>query len=110
LLLPDSGATYRRPSNVDDARAGRAWLPVVPAERKYASRRLCMSARVLRAGVRGMGTNAVGVSGVSSPGVSGVSGVSGVGGVGGSDGRSDAPEKVSRPSAGSYMATNVSAV
>jgi hypothetical protein len=82
-------------------------LPVVPAERKYASRRLCMSARVLGAGVRGMGTNAVGVSGVSSPGVSGVSGV---GGVGGSEGRSDAPEKVSRPSAGSYMATNVSAV
>jgi hypothetical protein len=34
-----------------------------------------MSARVLGAGVRGMGTNAVGVSGVSSPGVSGVSGV-----------------------------------
>lgn len=30
--------------------------------------------------------------------------------MGGSDGRSDAPEKVSRPSAGSYMATKVSAV
>lgn len=63
-----------------------------------------MSARVLGAGVRGMGTKVVGVSGVSSVGVCGV------GGVDGSEGRSDAPEKVSRPSAGSYMATNVSAV
>jgi len=34
----------------------------------------------------------------------------GVGGVGGSEGKSDAPEKVSRPSAGSYMATKVRAV
>jgi hypothetical protein len=33
-----------------------------------------------------------------------------VGGVGGSEGKSSAPEKVSRPSAGSYMATKVSAV
>ena len=107
MVLSDSGATHRRPSNVDDARAGRAWSPVVPAERKYASRRLCMSARVLGAGVRGIGTNVVGVSGVSSVGVCGVCGV---GGVGGSEGRSDAPEKVSRPSAGSYIATNVSAV
>jgi hypothetical protein len=95
---------HRRPSNVDDARAGRAWLPVVLAERKYASRRLCMSASVLGAGVRGIGSKVVGVTGVSSVGVCGV------GGVGGSEGRRDAPEKVSKPSAGSYMATNVSAV
>jgi hypothetical protein len=73
----------------------------VLVERKYASRRLCISARVLGAGVRGIGPKVVGVSGVSS---------AGVGGVGGSEGRSDAPEKVRRPSAGSYMATNVRAV
>jgi hypothetical protein len=33
-----------------------------------------------------------------------------VGGVGGSEGRSEVPEKVYRPSAGSYMAMNVSAI
>jgi hypothetical protein len=32
------------------------------------------------------------------------------GDVGGSEGRSEVPEKVNRPSAGSYMAMNVSAV
>jgi hypothetical protein len=63
-----------------------------------------MSASVLGAGVHGIGAWVVGVSGVSS------SGVCSVGGVGGSEGRSDAPEKVSRPSAGSYIATKVSAV
>ena len=66
-----------------------------------------MSASVLGAGVHGIGAWVVGVSGVSS--MSSV-GVSGVGGVGGSEGRSDAPENVSRPSAGSYIATKVSAV
>jgi hypothetical protein len=77
------------------------------AERKYASRRLCISASVLGAGVRGMlKAVVVGVSGVSRAD----DGVWGVGGVGGSEGRSSAPEKVSRPSAGSYMATKVSAV
>lgn len=102
---------HRRPSNVDDARAGTAWLlpvAVAAAVRKYASRRLCISASVLGAGVHGIGLKAV-VVGVSS--VSGNDdGVWGVGGVGGSEGRSSAPEKVSRPSAGSYMATKVSAV
>jgi len=63
-----------------------------------------MSASVLGAGVRGIGPNVVGVTGVSSDGEYGV------GGVGGSEGSSDAPEKVSRPSAGSYLATKVSAV
>lgn len=113
-MLPDSFGKidpHRRPSNVDDARAGITWLlpvAVAAAERKYASRRLCISARVLGAGVHGIGLKAVVV------GVSGVSGdddnVWGVGGVGGSEGRSEAPEKVSRPSAGSYMATKVSPV
>jgi hypothetical protein len=58
--------------------------------------------------VHGIGPKAVvvGVSGVSGDD----DGVWGVGGVGGSEGRSSAPEKVSRPSAGSYMATKVSAV
>jgi hypothetical protein len=100
---------HRRPSNVDDARAGMALLPgaVEAAERKYASRRLCISASVLGAGVRGMlKAVVVGVSDVSRAD----DGVWGVGGVGGSEGRSSAPEKVSRPSAGSYMATKVSAV
>jgi hypothetical protein len=102
---------HRRPSNVDDARAGITWLlpaAVAAAERKYASRRLCISASVLGAGVHGIGPKAVvvGVSGVSGDD----DGVWGVGGVGGSEGRSSAPEKVSRPSAGSYMATKVSAV
>ena len=82
-------------------------MPGVPAERKYASRRLCISASVLGAGVRGIGPKVVGVPGVSS---AGVCGVGGVGGVGGSEGKSDAPEKVRSPSAGSYMATNVRAV
>jgi hypothetical protein len=102
---------HRRPSNVDDARAGMTLLlpaAVDVAERKYASSRLCISASVLGAGVHGIRLKAVvvGVSGVSSDD----DGVSGVGGVGGSEGRSEAPEKVSRPSAGSYMATKVSAV
>jgi hypothetical protein len=95
---------------VDDARAGNALLllaAVAEAERKYASRRLCISASVLGAGVHGIGLKAVvGVSSVSGDD----DGVWGVGGVGGSEGRSSAPEKVSRPSAGSYMATKVSAV
>jgi hypothetical protein len=112
-VLPDSlgGAhPHRRPSNVDEARADRTWLlpaAVVAAERKYASSRLCISASVLGAGVHGIAPKAVvvGVSGVSSD-----DGVWGVGGVGGSEGRSSAPEKVSRPSAGSYIATKVSAV
>ena len=82
-------------------------MPGVPAEQKYASRRLCISARVLGAGMRGIGPKVVGVTGVSSPGVCGVYSVCGVGG---SEGRSDAPEKVRRPSAGSYMVTNVRAV
>lgn len=87
-------------------------------ERKYTSRRLCMSARVLGAGVHGIGRCmctgtgrgvcmrawAFGVSGEWNIGVEGV------GGVGGSEGRRDAPEKVSRPSEGSYIATKVSAV
>lgn len=48
---------------------------------------------------------------VGVPGVPGdKDGVWCVGGVGGSEGKSSAPEKVSRPSAGSYMATKVSAV
>lgn len=48
---------------------------------------------------------------VGVPGVPGdKDGVWGVGGVGCSEGKSSAPEKVSRPSAGSYMATKVSAV
>ncbi len=102
---------HRKPSNVDDARAGITWLlpaAVAAAERKYASRRLCISASVLGAGVHGIGPKAavVGVSGVSSDD----DGVWGVGGVGGSEGRSEAPEKESRPSAGSYMATKVRAV
>ena len=72
-----------------------------------------MSASVLGAGVHGIGkggrkcARAFGVSGVSS--VSSV-GVVGVSGVGGSEGSRDAPEKVRRPSEGSYIATNVSAV
>lgn len=104
--FPGSGVTHtgRGPSNVDDARAGTAAPTVVPVGRKYTSRRLCMSASVLGAGVHGIGAWMAGVSGVSS------AGVWGVGGVGGSEGRSDAPEKVSRPSAGSYTVTNVSAV
>jgi len=102
---------HRKPSNVDDARAGITWLlpaAVAAAERKYASRRLCISASVLGAGVHGIGPKAVvvGVSGVSRDD----EGVGGVGGVGGSEGRSEAPEKESRPSAGSYMATKVRAV
>jgi hypothetical protein len=61
---------HRRPSNVEDARAGITWLlpaPVAAVERKYASRRLCISASVLGAGVHGIGLKAkvVGVSGVS---------------------------------------------
>ena len=79
----------------------------MPAERKNALRRLCISARVLGAGMRSIGPKVVGVTGVLSPGVCGMYGVCGVGG---SEGRSDAPEKVRRPSAGSYMATNVRAV
>lgn len=74
LVLPDSFGgidPHRRPSNVDDARAGITWLlqaTVAAAERKYASRRLCISASVLGAGVHGIGLKAVvvGVSGVSS--------------------------------------------
>jgi len=63
---------------------------------------------VLGAGVHGIALKAVvvGVSGVSSAD----DGVWGVGGVGGSEGRSSAPEKVSRPSFESYIATKVSAV
>jgi hypothetical protein len=57
-----------------------------------------MSASMLGAGVHGIGAWVVGVSGISS------AGVCGAGGVGGQEGRSDAPEKVSRPSAGSYIA------
>lgn len=113
-MLPDSLGgmhPHRRPSKVDDARAGTALLLLVAvgaAERKYASSRLCISASVLGAGVHGIGLKAVvaGVSGVSS----GDDGVLGVGGVGGSEGRSEAPEKVSKPSFGSYTATKVSAV
>lgn len=116
----EGGTTQKRPSNVDDARAGAGAAEVVvqPVERKYTSRRLCMSASVLGAGVHGIGRCmwtgtgrgvcvrawAFGVSGVSNICVEGV------GGVGGSEGRSDAPEKVSRPSEGSYIATKVSAV
>ena len=114
-----SGETTQiRPSNVDDARAGAgaaAEAEVVPlvVERKYTSRRLCMSASVLGAGVHGIGkggrkcARAFGVSSVSS--VSSV-GVVGVSGVGGPEGSRDAPEKVRRPSEGSNMVTNVSAV
>jgi hypothetical protein len=56
-----------------------------------------MSASMLGAGVHGIGAWVIGVSGVSS------AGMCGVGGVGGQEGRSDAPEKVSRPSMGSYI-------
>ena len=75
-----------------------------------------MSASVLGAGVHGWGrckctgwgvgiyARAFGVPGVSTIGVVGV------GGVGGPEGSRDAPEKVRRPSEGSNIATNVSAV
>jgi hypothetical protein len=57
-----------------------------------------MSASMLGAGIHGIGAWVVGVSSVSS------AGVCSMGGVGGQEGRSDTPEKVSRPSAGSYIA------
>jgi hypothetical protein len=56
-----------------------------------------MSASILGAGVHSIRAWVIGVSGISS------TGVCGVGGVGGSEGRSDVPEKVSRPSVGSYI-------
>jgi hypothetical protein len=56
-----------------------------------------MSASVLGAGVHGIGAWVVSISSVSS------AGMCSVGGVGGQEGRSDAPEKVSRPSAGLYI-------
>jgi hypothetical protein len=57
-----------------------------------------MSASMLGAGVHGIGAWVVGISSVSS------AGVCGMGGVGGQEGRSDMPEKVSRPSMGLYIA------
>jgi hypothetical protein len=57
-----------------------------------------MSTSVLGAGIHSIGAWVVGISSISS------AGVCGVGGVGGQEGRSDAPEKVSRPSTGSYIA------
>ena len=75
-----------------------------------------MSASVLGAGVHGWGRGmcagwGVGIY-VQAFGVSGVWTISvvGVGGVGGPEGSRDAPEKVRRPSEGSNIATNVSAV
>jgi hypothetical protein len=56
-----------------------------------------MSASMLGAGIHGIGAWVVSVSGVSS------AGMCGMGGVGGQEGRSNVPEKVSRPSAGSYI-------
>jgi hypothetical protein len=56
-----------------------------------------MSASVLGAGVHSIGAWVVGISSISS------AGVCGMGGVGGQEGRSDMPEKVSRPSVGSYI-------
>jgi hypothetical protein len=56
-----------------------------------------MSASMLGAGVHGIRVWVISISGVSS------AGMCSVGGVGGQEGRSDVPEKVSRPSAGSYI-------
>jgi hypothetical protein len=56
-----------------------------------------MSASMLGAGIHDIGAWVISVSGISS------AGVCGVGGVGGSEGRSNVPEKVSRPSAGLYI-------
>jgi hypothetical protein len=57
-----------------------------------------MSTSMLGAGVHSIGAWVVGISGISS------AGMCGVGGVGGQEGRSNAPEKVSRPSMGLYIA------
>jgi hypothetical protein len=57
-----------------------------------------MSASMLGAGVHGIGVWVISISSISS------AGVCGMGGVGGQEGRSNTPEKVSRPSAGSYIA------
>jgi hypothetical protein len=57
-----------------------------------------MSTSMLGAGIHDIGAWVVGISGISS------AGMCGMGGVGGSEGRSDTPEKVSRPSTGSYIA------
>lgn len=55
-VVGEGGTTQKRPSKVDDARAGGGADPLVQAvERKYTSRRLCMSASVLGAGVHGIG-------------------------------------------------------
>jgi hypothetical protein len=56
-----------------------------------------MSTSVLGAGVHSIGAWVVGVSSISS------TGMCSVGGVGGQEGRSNVPEKVSRPSMGSYI-------
>jgi hypothetical protein len=56
-----------------------------------------MSTSMLGAGIHSIGAWVVGISSVSS------TGVCSVGGVGGQEGRSDAPEKVSRPSTGLYI-------
>jgi hypothetical protein len=57
-----------------------------------------MSASMLGAGIHGIGAWVISISGISS------TSVCGMGGVGGQEGRSDVPEKVSRPSVGSYIA------
>jgi hypothetical protein len=67
------------------------------AEWRYMLRRLCMSASMLGAGIHSIRAWVIGISSISS------AGMCGVGGVGGQEGRSDVPEKVSRPSMGSYI-------
>jgi hypothetical protein len=57
-----------------------------------------MSASMLGAGVHGIRVWVVGISSISS------AGMYSMGGVGGLEGRSNTPEKVSRPSMGSYIA------
>jgi hypothetical protein len=57
-----------------------------------------MSTSMLGAGIHSIGVWVVGISGISS------AGMCSMGGVGGSEGRSNVPEKVSRPSVGSYIA------
>jgi hypothetical protein len=56
-----------------------------------------MSTSVLCVGIHGIGAWVIGISSISS------TGMCGVGGVGGQEGRSNALEKVSRPSVGSYI-------
>jgi hypothetical protein len=57
-----------------------------------------MSTSMLGAGIHSIKAWVIGISSVSS------TGVCSVGGVGGQEGRSNVPEKVSRPSVGSYIA------